>query len=369
MNRDPDRAACVLVENALPCDDLLVSPGEDGDTLARRFSVPFADTYRVSGTVSLRRTTSGSGLLRSPAGAFSDGSRQVDVAEGPLAARDGDPATTWRQTPDGERLTGPVHGKRPFSELQVVVNPAAAVSRPTVVRLRAGTRSVDLSLDDQGRAELPRTWTVSSFSLQVLQVETAYDVQGQEFVPLGAGISDLRLDDRSLKRHPAHLRVFPCGSGPDLRIGDQVVETSFRASTLSLLRGRSVPFEACGSGEVGLGTSATEVLARPSSLFRVDTLSLVRVSAQPSTVTPVGVRRDSGSLPVSVDLPVRSGPSVLVLPQNVNDGWVATLGHQELKAQRVDGWKQGWVVPAGGAGTVRFDYRPETTFRVALGAG
>ena len=101
MNRDPDRAACVLIENALPCDDLLVSPGEDGDTLARRFSIPFADTYRINGTVSLRRTVDASSLLRRPAGAFSDGDRPGDVAEGPMAARDGDPATTWR--PPGRR--------------------------------------------------------------------------------------------------------------------------------------------------------------------------------------------------------------------------------------------------------------------------
>src|SRR5690349_19903704 len=60
MIRDPGRAACVLVDNALPCDDLLVSPGEDGDTLARRFSIPFADTYRISGTVSLRRSVDAS---------------------------------------------------------------------------------------------------------------------------------------------------------------------------------------------------------------------------------------------------------------------------------------------------------------------
>jgi arabinofuranan 3-O-arabinosyltransferase len=120
---------------------------------------------------------------------------------------------------------------------------------------------------------------------------------------------------------------------------------------------------------VTLGTSATEVLARPTSLFRVDTLALVRVSAQPSSVTTLTVHRDSDSLPLSVDLPDRSGPSVLVLPQNVNDGWVATMGNQELEAQRVDGWRQGWVVPGGAAGTVRFDYRPEATFRIALGVG
>ena len=95
------------------------------------------------------------------------------------------------------------------------------MSRPTLVRLRAGTRSIDLPLDDEGRGELPRPWTVSRFSLQILESETAFAVQGQQFVPLDPGISDISFDGRSLKPHPAHLRAFPCGSGPDLVIGDQ----------------------------------------------------------------------------------------------------------------------------------------------------
>ena len=378
MNRDPDRSPCVLIGNALPCDTLLVSPGEDGDTLARRFSVPFADTYRIGGTVSLRRTVDASSLLRAPAGAFSNGDASGDVAQGPIAARDGDPATTWRPTQDAETLQVQLFNKRPVTEIQIEVNPAAPVSRPTLVRFRAGTRSIDLELDDQGRGVLPKPWTVSRFSLQILQAETAFSVQGQEFVPLDPGISDIRFDGRPLKPHPAHLRAFPCGSGPDLVIGDQVVQTKFRASTLALIRGRSVPLEACtdnevtdgtAADEVTLGTSATEVLAKPTSLFRVDTLSLTRVSAQPSAVTSLDVRRDSGGTPASVDLPRRAGPSVLVLPQNFNDGWVATIGNKELEAQQVDGWKQGWVVPGGDAAEVRFDYRPEGTFRIALGVG
>jgi len=249
------------------------------------------------------------------------------------------------------------------------VNPAAAVSRPTVVRLRAGTRSIDLSLDDEGRAELPQPWTLSSFSLQILQSETAYSIQGQQFVPLDPGISDLKLDGRSLKPHPAHLRVFPCGSGPDLRIGGQVLKTALRASTLELLRGRSVPLELCGSDEIALGITATSVLARPTSLFRVDTVSLTRVSAQPSITTTLEVHRDGSGAPVDVQLPRRSGPSLLVLPQNFNEGWTARVGNRVLEPQRADGWKQGWIVAGGDPVTVTFDYEPETTFRIALGAG
>ncbi len=146
------------------------------------------------------------------------------------------------------------------------------------------------------------------------------------------------------------------------------MQTTFRASTLALIRGRSVPLEACGSDEIALGITATEVLAKPTSLFRVDTLALTRVSAQPSAATPLDVRRDSDGSPVSVDLPRRTGPSILALPQNFNDGWVATIGNKELVAQQVDGWKQGWIIPGGETAKVTLDYRPETTFRIACSA-
>ncbi len=81
------------------------------------------------------------------------------------------------------------------------------------------------------------------------------------------------------------------------------------------------------------------------------------------------MRRDPDGMPSSIELPRRSGPSVLVLPQNFNDGWVARVGNQELEPQRADGWKQGWLVPGGDATKVTVEYRPETTFRIALGAG
>jgi arabinofuranan 3-O-arabinosyltransferase len=369
MSRDEDRSACVLVGGALPCEDLLVSPGEDGDTLARRFSIPFADVYRVTGTLSLRRTVDASALLRSPAGAFSDGDAPADVAEGPIAARDGDPATTWLQTRDGERLQVQLFGERTFQDVQLQVNPAAPASQPTRIELRAGPRAWEVDLDDEGRGSLPRPVTASRFSLEVLDVDTAFSAQGQQFVPLPPGISDIRLDGRSLKPNPANLRAFPCGTGPDIRIGQRVVHTSFRASTLQLIRGRDVSFRACGSDTVALGTSATEVLARPTPLFRVDTLALTRVSSQPAAVAAVQVHRDQDGLPRSAELPRRTGPSMLVLPQNDNAGWVATVNGQRLETTRADGWKQAWLVPGGDPVTVEFDYAPEVSFRIALGVG
>jgi arabinofuranan 3-O-arabinosyltransferase len=68
-------------------------------------------------------------------------------------------------------------------------------------------------------------------------------------------------------------------------------------------------------------------------------------------------------------VPQRSGPTLLTLPQNVNAGWEATLDGERLVPTRTAGWKQAWLVPAGEAGTVRFEYRPQASLRRALLVG
>ena len=58
-------------------------------------------------------------------------------------------------------------------------------------------------------------------------------------------------------------------------------------------------------------------------------------------------------MPASLDVPARTSPTVLSMPQNINPGWQATLDGKVLPAQRVHGWQQGWVLPAGPAATRR----------------
>src|SRR5690606_7168592 len=64
--------------------------------------------------------------------------------------------------------------------------------------------------------------------------------------------------------------------------------------------------------------------------------------------------------------------SYLTTYENYNKGWTATLDGEELTPVRLDGWQQGWRVPAGAGGTVTLSYGPATTYDAALigsGAG
>jgi arabinofuranan 3-O-arabinosyltransferase len=64
--------------------------------------------------------------------------------------------------------------------------------------------------------------------------------------------------------------------------------------------------------------------------------------------------------------------SYLAVNENFNPGWVAVAGARTLRPIRLDGWKQGWVLPAGTRGIVTLTYAPDSTYRpnllIGLGA-
>jgi arabinofuranan 3-O-arabinosyltransferase len=67
---------------------------------------------------------------------------------------------------------------------------------------------------------------------------------------------------------------------------------------------------------------------------------------------------------------VAAGPAaVLRIPENVNPGWRATLDGERLEAVVLDGWQQGYRIPAGRGGDVVLEFAPGTSYRVALLAG
>ncbi len=62
--------------------------------------------------------------------------------------------------------------------------------------------------------------------------------------------------------------------------------------------------------------------------------------------------------------------AILNLRQNYNKGWIATYNGQKLKAVRIDGWQQGWMLPASSkAITIHLSFPPENLYMFVLLAG
>jgi len=376
LSRDLDRNPCVLLENSFNCSKALVAPGEDGDTLARRFSLPTQDDYRLEAIGSFRRgERAGVRLARMLGVRLQAPSTDTDqdLANQPVAMLDGDPTTSWisRSKVAGFTLTLP--RVEAVDSISVDLIHAAPASRPTgliVTDVRTG-RQAQVTLDDNGNATLPG-WRTDEIRVLVRGTAKAFLVQGRRFAEAPAGISELRINGRRPVARPDSDQINThCGTGPTVLVGGVGHPTRMSGSLSALMRGMSMPLSICGTTQQVLGGD-TSVLVKPRRLLRADSVSLVRAGTAPGGGVDgrgVDVRREADGMPTSVRVPERDHDSVLTLPQNLNDGWRATLHGDALRPQRVDGWKQGWLVPAGAAGTVSLSFAPGTPFRLALGAG
>jgi arabinofuranan 3-O-arabinosyltransferase len=63
------------------------------------------------------------------------------------------------------------------------------------------------------------------------------------------------------------------------------------------------------------------------------------------------------------------GAALLMISENHNSGWTATLSGRKLEAVQVDGWRQGWIVPAGQGGTLQLEFQAATAYRWLLVIG
>jgi arabinofuranan 3-O-arabinosyltransferase len=64
---------------------------------------------------------------------------------------------------------------------------------------------------------------------------------------------------------------------------------------------------------------------------------------------------------------VRIGPGAaayLELHQNASAGWTATMDGRTLAPVRLDGWQQGFVIPAGSGGVVTLTFKPVKFYHV-----
>ena len=370
LSRDPDRFPCSQVRSALVCSSLLQGTGEDGDVLARRLLLPDPASYDISATASLRRSDEvWQRLLRGTGvSARVTPPEHHDPADGTGAMLDGDPATTWVSHSDRPVIHLTLAHRTRLRTLRLAVDPgapASVVNRAVLNAPHHRPRVVDF--DRTGWAlHVPR-WRVRHLTLAVGSVHPALAQTPTAFRTMPPGITEIRLNGASLTRDVYRNVVVPCGQGPKLLVGNDVFDTTLAGHVGDLLRGASMPLELCGTPISHL-VGHVAVAAGPTRSFRVDSVTLRRFGSHLEAATPVAVHRDGG-LPSSVDLPARSGPRVLSLPQNLNPGYHASLNGAALPVQAVDSWQQGWVVPAGPAATVQLRFAPQRLFDVLLVVG
>jgi arabinofuranan 3-O-arabinosyltransferase len=331
------------------CDANLTRTGEEPDGVHRLFSTPVAANYELSGTV--LPALGGTPPVALPGIEVTASSQLAgDPAASALSAVDGSPATAWR--PD-------VRDLRPTLKLSWETPTAL-----TGLRLTGADLPSDVEITvPKGSQTVPLRGGVARFDLTTTSIEI-------RLVGGGSDVRELRLSGLDLPLPPREFTV-PCGEGPAVTLDGFTYDTSVSGMLADVVAHQPLRLRMCpdSAGGIDLLAGEHEVRTERSAAFVVQNLNVL-----PSKPTPT--RESTRDVEVSTwdttNREVRVGPgdeAVLSVPENANDGWVATLDGRTLDRIRVDGWQQAWLVPAGQGGTVELEFAPDTQYRTGLMLG
>ena len=282
----------------------------------------------------------------------------ADPLARPGAALDGDSATAWLTSPGDLSPELTVTYPAPTTLTGVgVVTPAADRERPfrAVVTSENGSRTVELR---PGRPSSFAALSGTSFRV-VVELRPPSDPGGRE---------PLQIEELALLGAPAPTASSPitiaCGQGPSLTLGSTTVPLSITARVADVESGAPVEAHVCSPTA---SRGSTVMTAHSTADWRVVSVNLGTAPSSPSVgVTTLDRSDESARWTVGAGAAGR----VLATTWGFNPGWSATLDGQALQAIRIDGWRQGWVLPAtSSGGTVDAVFGAGRWQRAGLGVG
>jgi arabinofuranan 3-O-arabinosyltransferase len=378
---NPATSGCVVgVAGRVRCSPALVRSAEESAGLDRVFTVTRPAAYGMTVTAVPRPGAALDALIAAatrPAGPVIEASSSAvpDPRGGADAAIDGNPRTTWVADADDDRPTLTLTWPEPRTIDSVVVGltPDTGASLPTALGISAGGLEQTIGLDFGGTAEFAPITTdrlVVSFPLR--EELLSFDPYTRRLSTLGVGVSELGVAGLGVGAGSAVVEV-PCGEGPVVTLDGRPQQTAVSTTVASLRALEPVELEPCGDAGTGrLGRGEHRLATAGTDAFTVTSATLLRTGEEATGADAGRIATDIGTWDReyrTVSVSTRDEPALLVVPESVNPGWVATLAGQELEPVTVDGWQQGYVLPEGAAGTVVLDFRAGTVYHAALAAG
>jgi arabinofuranan 3-O-arabinosyltransferase len=158
-----------------------------------------------------------------------------------------------------------------------------------------------------------------------------------------------------------------CGGGPVIDIDGVRLPTRVTGRWADVLSLRRLPLTVCtadGRGIVTIGPGWHLLTVDQNAVFQtLDSLSILDVAIgrdrpepRPTDITSWDQERRT----VQIGAGERA---LLAVRENANPSWTAKLDGESLTPVRLDGWQQGWIVPAGAGGTVTIENLPGVSYR------
>lgn len=363
----PGRRACYVTLGRPDCDASRIRAAEELSGLDRTFSLDGPQLVHVRGHVVARSTPEAARLLdliqrRAPVVATSTYGQDPKVA--PRFAYDGQTTTSWVSDDADQYPTLTFRWRSPQTITGLTVASGGQHS-PAGAVVTAGRRAQRVSLVGDAVAEL-RPVTTRELQVRFLKSPGSPHVVVPEIDLTGVDVT------RLFTANAATGAV--CGLGPVLRIDGRRVATRVRGTMSDIVNGSPLAFEACRPGSdddrtVLLAAGEHRLRAVPTADFEVIDVTGVPYDADDRAPTSRRVEVLEWGSTTRRARVAAGADSVLYLPENFNAGWRAEADGEPLTPLRVDGWQQGWVLPAGGETTVDISYRPQRTYQVVLPFG
>ncbi|ORV52877.1 hypothetical protein AWC05_23055 [Mycobacterium florentinum] len=391
------RPGCAAAGDSVRCAPSMALAPEEPVNFSRTLTVPAPVSVTPRLWVRPRQGPNLADLIAEPNTTRAQGdSDTVDVLGSAYAATDGDPATAWTapqrvvQHRSAPTLTLVLPRPTEVTGLRLLPSRSTLPARPTMVavNLGDGPQVRKLMPGDEGAAR-PQTLSLrprvtDTVTVSLLDWQDVIDRNALGFDQLKppglAEVAALGTDGNPIapadaaRNRPREI-VVDCDHGPVIAVAGRFVHTSIRTTAGALLAGEPVPVSVCDPNPIALPTGQQELLISPGAQFVVDGAQLVTANAAElpggTGLSPVPAATGAwGPDRREVRAPASPTARVLVIPESINPGWVARTGTgARLTPVAVNGWQQGWVVPAGDPGTITLSFASNSLYRVGLAAG
>ncbi|QLL07945.1 alpha-(1-_3)-arabinofuranosyltransferase [Mycobacterium vicinigordonae] len=379
------RPGCASGPDDLRCAASMALAPEEPVNLSRTLTVPAAMSVAPTVWVRPRQGPKLADLIAEPDTARARGdSDLVEILGSAFAAADGDPATSWiapqrvvqHKTPPTLTLTLPRATE--VAGLRLAPSRSTLPAHPKLVAVDLGDGPQVRPMKTDGGAQTltlqPRVTDTVTVSL--LDWEDVIDRNALGFDQLKppglAEVTALGADGNPIAaadapRNRARGVVVDCEHGPVIAVAGRFVHTSIHATVGALLDGLPVAAQPCETDPIALPPGQQELLISPGAAFVVDGAQLTSSPELPSAATTPATIGAWGPARREVRAAASGASRVLVIPESINPGWIArTSSGARLTPVAVNGWQQGWLVPAGDPGTITLTFASNAVYRAGL---
>lgn len=384
----PGRPGCARAPDSVRCAPSMELAPEEPVTFSRTLTVPAPTSVTPTVWVRPRQGPKLADLITEPNTTVAHGdSDTVDVLGSAYAATDGDPATAWtapqrvvqHKTPPTLTLTLP----RPtqVAGVRLVPSRAALPAHPTMVAVNLGDGPQVTAVKPGQAQTIPlKPRVTDTVTISLLDWEDVIDRNALGFDQLKppglAEVAALGADGNPIGpadagRNRAREVSVGCERGPVIAVAGRFVHTAIHTTVGALLDDQPVAAVPCERDPIALPAGQQELLISPGAQFVVDGAELSTPAAA-EAAQPVRVASWRGWGPDRRE--IAAGPSntsrILVIPESINPGWVARTGSgARLTPIAVNGWQQGWLVPAGDPGVITLSFASNSLYRAGLAVG